>query len=264
MRQASRGLIVLATLAALVGLPVKAHAQRAAIQIISAYMTTEPAYNAFATTSPSPRPPKVTVYPVGVANVAVYIDYSGGKPHKTTYRIGFRHNGSEVRHGALHTFGYNTGDLVQEIPADELQETGAYKATLYVDGAATQTIAFSVIKTPSIEKAYMITAQAWDAYDPNKHNAPPRATRIPAGAARVGLYFSYSGMAKADVHYVAVYNASGKLVHRSLDHTAGSFVPDGSSAIILPADAGRYPKGHYRTDLYINGAMVKSVPWLAQ
>ena len=43
MRQASRGLIALATLAALVGSPVKAHAQRAAIQIISAYMTTEPA-----------------------------------------------------------------------------------------------------------------------------------------------------------------------------------------------------------------------------
>ena len=262
MQRALRGFMVAAAIGSLLVLPATAHAQRAATQIVGLYMTTEEAYNAYSNNSPAP--PRVAAFPQGVAVVGVYLHYRGAKPHKTTYRVGFRHNGAEVRHGVLHTFDYVSGETVLSIPADAMQARGAYQATLYVDGAATLTTNFSVIRTPTIDVAYMITAKAWDAYDPNGKSDPPRATSFPAGVDRVGAFFSYTGMAKADIHYVAVYDALGKQVHRSQNHDAAGYVPNGSIAIILPADSGHYPRGKYRTDLYVNGAMVKSVPWSAK
>jgi hypothetical protein len=262
MQRALRSFLVAAALGSLVVFPATAHAQRAATQIVGLYMTTEEAYNAYSNNSPAP--PRVDAFPQGVSIVGVYLHYRGAKPHKTTYRVGFRHNGAEVRHGVLHTFDYVAGETVLSIPADEMQVKGAYQATLYVDGRATLTTNFSVIRTPTVDSAYMITAKAWDAYNPNGKSDPPKATGFPAGVARVGAFFSYSGMAKADLHYVAVYDALGNLVHRSQNHDAAGYVPDGSIAIILPADAGHYPKGQYRTDLYVNGAMVKSLPWSAK
>jgi hypothetical protein len=204
MQRALRSFLVAAALGSLVVFPATAHAQRAAAQIVGLYMTTEQAYNAYGNYSPAP--PRVDAFPQGVAIVGVYLHYRGVKPHKTTYRVGFRRNGAEVRHGVLHTFDYVAGETVLSIPADEMQARGAYRATLYVDGVATLTTNFTVIRTPTIDKAYMITAKAWDAYDPNGKSDPPKATGFPAGVARVGAFFSYSGMVKTDLHYVAVYD----------------------------------------------------------
>jgi hypothetical protein len=250
-------------LGSLVLLPARAHAQRTATQIIGLYMTTDEAYNAYGSANTSPAPPQVRAFPTGVSYVGVYIHYRGARPHKTSYRVGFRHGSAEVRHGSLHTFDYADGAAVLGIPADEMQALGPYKATLYVDGVPAMSVAFSVIRTPTIDTAYMITGKAWDAFDPNGTAVPPKTTAFPANVARVGAYYSYSGMHRADVHYVAVYNAVGKLVHRSHDNTT-SFVPEGAFAIILPADDGSYPRGTYRTDLYIDGAMVKSLAWSAR
>ena len=260
----ARGFMATAALGALLGLPAGAQAQRSSAQITSLYMTTEQAYDAYA--SNSPAAPKVTAFPQGVDNVGVFFDYQGVRAHKTTYRVAFFQHGTEVRHGAVHTFGYANGWELLRIPADELQAMGSYKATLYVGNAATLSTAFSVIRTPTIDSAYMITAGAWNAFaaDPNGAADPPRATRFPSGVASVGAYFSYSGMARADKHYVAVYDARDKQMHRSKTYGAGSYVPGGSIAIILPADSGNYPKGKYRTDLYVNGAMVKSIAWTAR
>lgn len=262
MAMTGHGFVVAAVIGALLCLPARVHAQRAATQIVSLYMTTEPAYNAYG--NHSPAPPNVVAFPKGMANVGVYLHYRGAQAHKTSYRVGFLHNGAEVRQGALHEFAYTNGETVLLIPAAELQALGPYKATLYVNGAATLTTDFSVVRAPTIATAYMITARTWNAYTPDGKTDPPKAEGFPTGVARVGAFFAYSGMTKADRHYVAVYDASGKQAHRSQDHDAAGYVPDGTIAIILPADAGHYPKGQYRTDLYVNGAMVKSMPWSAQ
>ncbi len=258
MRRALRSVIAMAAIGSLVSLPARVHAQRAAIQIVSMYMTTEQAYEAY-NSSNAAAPPIVEAFPQGVASVGFYLHYRGATV-KASYRVGFVHNGTEVRHGALHSFDRVAGETVLSIPADALQAKGAYKATLYVNDAAIKTVGFSVITTPTIDKGYMITAKAWEAFSATSKTAPSKSTSFAAGVARVGAYFSYTGMAKADVYFVAVYDANGTRAHRSLNHTA-QYVPNGAVAIILPADAGSYPRGKYRTDLYVNGAMVKSVPW---
>jgi hypothetical protein len=204
-------------------------------------------------------PPKVVAFPVGVNNVGFYFDYSGAKL-KVSYRVGFKHSGTEVRHGAIHLFDSKASEIVLSIPADELQLPGAYTATLYVNDVAAKAVGFSVINTPTIKSAYMITERAWNSFGSTSKNAPVQSKSFAAGVASVGAYFSYSDMLKRDVHYIAVYDATGKMVSRSSDNHA-EYVPNGDIAIILPADAGRYPKGKYRTDLYINGAMVRSMPW---
>jgi hypothetical protein len=223
------------------------------------YMTTQEAYTVFGASNTSVPPPKVTAFPVGVNDVGFYFDYSGAKL-KVAYRVGFAHTGTEVRHGAIHLFDGTASEIVLSIPADELQLPGAYTATLYVNNVAAKTVGFSVINTPTIKTAYMITEKAWNSYGSTSKGAPVQSKSFPAGVASVGAYFSYSDMLKRDVHYFAVYDATGKLACRSSDSTP-QYVPGGDIAIILPADSGKYGKGTYRTDLYINGAMVRSIPW---
>jgi hypothetical protein len=258
MQRVVRSVIAGAVIAALSCLPSRVQAQRAVLQITTMYMTTQAAYVVFGSGHSLP-PPKVTAFPVGVSDVGVYFDYSNGKL-KTSYRVGFFHGGTEVRHGAEHSFDDTASGIVLSIPAQELQAVGAYKATLYVNEVAVKTIGFTVINTPTITSAYMITAKAWNAYQPTSSRAPAKTTSFPAGVASVGAYFSYDTMVKSDIHYIAVYDAMGKLAHRSHDSTA-SYVPSGDIAIILPSDAGHYAKGTYRADLYINGAMVRSIAW---
>jgi hypothetical protein len=263
MRHVLRNLLAVVAIWSLISLPVHAHAQRAASQIVGSYMTTYEAFNAFNSDN-SDAPPKVTAYPEGVAYVGFYFHYRGMKPKKDTFRVGFTYNGGEVRHGTVHTFDSDAGQEVLAIPADNIHLFGPYKATLYIDNAATKSVSFKVIVTPKITEAYMITAKAWEAFGPNSKNDPSPTVTFAAGVARVGAFFSYTGMVKADVHSVAVYNsATGNQVHRS-DDTTAQYVPDGAIAIILPADAGAYPKGKYRTDLYIDNAMVKSITWTAK
>jgi hypothetical protein len=255
-----RGLAAAAVIGSLVGFPAATRAQGATFRIVGAYMTTEEAFSAYNSSNPA-LPPQVGAYPQGLDNIAFYFQYASVKPNKDTFRVGFTFQGGEVRHGTVHTFDQDAGTTVLEIPADAMQLPGTYKATLYVDSTAAKSVSFKVILTPTITTEYMITAKAWEGFGPNSKGDPAQTTTFASGATRVGVFFAYTGMAKTDVHYVAVYNnANGGLMHRSQDST-DQYVPDGSLAIILPADAGAYPKGKYRTDVYINKAMVKSITW---
>ncbi len=260
MRRVSGSFLAAAAVLYLFGVPVGAHAQRTSYQISASYMTTEEAFNAYNAKSTEP-PPQVQAYPVGVANVGFYFHYSGMKANKDTFRVGFTAKNAEVRHGSLHTFDGEAGEETLAIPAATMQRLGSYKATLYIDNVAAKSAGFKVIVTPKVSKAYMITEQQWQAFGPTSKNDPPAAASFAAGVSRVGVFYSYTGMAKTDVHYVGVYNnANGSQLHRSDDNTP-QYVPSGALAILLPADAGRYPKGAYRTDLYIDHAMVKSITW---
>lgn len=261
MRFALRSLLAAATLATLVTVPAGAHAQRLmAYQIVNSYMTTQEAFGSYNSNSAEP-PPMVEAFPVGVDNVGYYFHYRGMKPDKDTFRIGFTYQGGEVRHGSLHTFDDEAGEETLTIPADSMQLPGPYKATLYIDDKPAQSVSFKVIFTPKITNAYMITEKAWNAFGPDSKNDPSKAPSFAAGVSRVGVFYAYTGMVKTDIHYVGVYNnANGSLVHRS-DNAKSSYVPSGSVAIILPDDAGSYPRGTYRTDLYVNYAMVKSMTW---
>src|SRR5713226_4828125 len=102
MRLALRSVIAMAAICSLLSLPARVHAQRAAIQIVSVYMTTEQAYEAY-NSSNAAAPPMVEAFPQGVASVGFYLHYRGATV-KASYRVGFVRNGTEVRHGALHSF----------------------------------------------------------------------------------------------------------------------------------------------------------------
>jgi hypothetical protein len=260
MRTLLRIFLALAALGSLAGIPAGAHAQRAAFQIVSSYMTTDEAFNAYNAKS-TEAPPTVQAFPVGVDNYGYYFHYRGMKPKKDTFRVGFTSKGGEVRHGAVHTFDDAAGEETLAIPSDTMQQPGSYKATLYIDDKSAQSVSFKVIVTPKITSAYMITEKAWEAFGSSSKSNPAKMSSFAAGVARVGVFISYTGMAKTDVHYVGVYNnANGSQVHRSDDATS-QYVPSGAVAIALPDDAGSYPKGTYRTDIYIDYAMVKSITW---
>lgn len=261
-----RLLIIMAVVAAIgssVFLPAQTHAQQlaAAIHISHLYMTTEPAYNAFNSDPNSVSPPRVTAFPKGVANVCVHLSYANISKANTPYRAAFFYKGAEVRHGTIHTFGYTAGEVVLLIPADKMQALGAYKVILYVNNKAMGSTSFAVIRNITMGRAYMITAKAWNAWNPNGNSLPAKTSTFSSGVSEVGMFFTYTGMAKADVHYLVVYDRLGKVAYRSPNHGSDGYVPTGSVADLLPATSGHYSKGSYRTDLYVNGAMVQSVAW---
>ena len=122
------------------------------------------------------------------------------KPKMDTFRVGFTYKAGEVRHGALHTFDDDAGEETLAIPADTMQQPGSYKATLYIDDKSAQSVSFKVIVTPKITAAYMITEKAWEAFGSSSKGNPAKMTSFAAGVARVGVFISYTGMAKTDVN----------------------------------------------------------------
>jgi hypothetical protein len=246
------------------GLAPASQAHRAAAATITTiYMSTDPAYAAYDISHPV-APPQVTAFPVNVEFLAVYFVYTGATPKHTTFRVDFTHGSTVARTGQSHTLNGSSGKFIVDLPSEGKLSKGSYQARLYLDNAPAASTTFSLVTTPTVTKGYMITGKAFDNFDTKPGSpGPVKTTSFPANVARVGIYYTYKGATAGDIYFGAVYDRSGKLVHRSHDHPF-QYKPNGEIALVLPADSGSYPAGSYRSDIYVNKALVESVPWTAK
>ncbi len=235
---------------------------RPAVPTASIYTTTDAAYSAFDPLHAVP-PPMVSRFPTSVRYLAVWIAFTGATAHKMTFRVDFVQGKRIVRRGDRYPVSSSSGRYVLDMPSDGLLHQGSYKAVLHLGNRSAASTWFSLIPTPRVSVAYMIRSTALGRPTAKGNTRPPGTAWYPAKSARVGVYLAYQGASRSNRISAAIYDRYGRLSYQSPARPLQP-APRGAIGLMLPAASGAYPKGIYRTDVYVDGALVLSLPWVAR
>ncbi len=243
--------------------------QPASVSIPTSFLITEKSFNDWdPKTQDHPAPNTGSVFPTSVASVGIYFTYKGARANSDTYQLLlYTASGQQIGGSHVHKFDQtaNGEALLAPLDSSYTLRPGGYQAVLLVDGARAVALSWTVAGAVAVDitKAYLITAKAFNDWDPESQDAPaPNTSRVfGTTTTKVGIYFTYSGATVGkDTFQFILYSASGGQIGSGRVHTFRS--SNNGEALLLPLSVtGPLSPGSYRAVLLIDGQPKTTLTW---